>query len=258
MDISPPPRPARTNPVAGTGFPLRLRAVLAGLALALAAVWGPPAAALVRFDFEQAYYVHPERQVWDFSIIRADGIYHIFYHSIHEQTPHASAADTLWQATSPDLRHWSAPQAILTSGLGAWDAGAVWAPDVFRDEANKRWMIAYTGADATFNQSIGFATSDDLQGWTPVVDNPRLTPGPFNWVNQDSTWQDFRDPFVYRQDDRWHLLLTARSSGAGLPGVVHHAVSTDLVRWTDLDQRRFDRSAMVHDWRTTGNEHGLS
>jgi len=45
------------------------------------------AQALVRFDFEQKYYQHAGRQVWDFSMIRPDSIYHIFYHSILQQTP---------------------------------------------------------------------------------------------------------------------------------------------------------------------------
>ncbi|MFN2372110.1 MAG: hypothetical protein ABR506_13295, partial [Candidatus Krumholzibacteriia bacterium] len=118
-----------------------------GLALAavvLAAAM--PAAALVRFDFDQAFYSHPGRQVWDFSVTRVDSLYHIFYHTILESTPHSSYADTIWHATSTDLTHWDEPVPIVLSGTGAWDAGAVWAPDIFRDEAGGRWGLAYTGA----------------------------------------------------------------------------------------------------------------
>ncbi|WP_348260077.1 hypothetical protein, partial [Salmonella enterica] len=72
------------------------------LALALAALLLAPAArALVRFDFEQKYFVHPGRQVWDFSLVPADSLYHIFYHTILPSTPSAANGDTIWHAASP-------------------------------------------------------------------------------------------------------------------------------------------------------------
>jgi predicted GH43/DUF377 family glycosyl hydrolase len=198
--------------------------------LFLLALSAPAARALVRFDFEQAYYSHPQRQVWDFSVTKVDSTYHIFYHSIHEATPHATNADTLWHATSPDLRHWNAPEPILTSGTGHWDTASVWAPDVFRDEDNDRWGLAYTGADAGMNQRMGLAFSQDLFTWTPAV-NPILEPdsAAYNW-SPTGLWSDFRDPFLWQDGGGWHVLLTAKQS----VGVLYHAVSQDLVSWTDV------------------------
>ncbi|MCK9997212.1 MAG: hypothetical protein KAH56_13135, partial [Candidatus Krumholzibacteria bacterium] len=54
----------------------------------LSALFHPQKAeGLVRLDFEQKYFQHPGRQVWDFSIIRPDSVHHIFYHTILESTP---------------------------------------------------------------------------------------------------------------------------------------------------------------------------
>ena len=67
---------------------LRPSAVLAVAALlATSLLAAVPAHALIHYDFEQKYFTHPGRQVWDFSIVRADGVYHIFYHTIPLSTP---------------------------------------------------------------------------------------------------------------------------------------------------------------------------
>lgn len=194
----------------------------------------PRALALVRLDFEQKYFQHPGRQVWDFSIIRPDSVYHIYYHTILESTPNSVEADTLWHATSVDLKHWNLEGPILTIGPNTWDEGAVWAPDVFRDDANDRWGIAYTGCDASFNQRTCLAFSDDLYSWTKAAYNPAVVPDTDIYIwNPNGGWGNFRDPFVYRQDDRWHLLVTAKQDLGTATGVLYHGTSTDLINWQD-------------------------
>ncbi|MFT5233150.1 MAG: sucrose-6-phosphate hydrolase SacC (GH32 family) [Candidatus Krumholzibacteriia bacterium] len=193
------------------------------------------AQALVRFDFEQKYYQHANRQVWDFSIVRSDSIYHIFYHSIHEQTPNATFGDTIWQASSQDLKHWGVPIPILTVGDDPWDAGAVWAPDVVWEEANNRWAMAYTGNDLNFNQTICFAYSENLVQWHKAPLNPIVQADPTLYVWQDTEmWSDFRDPFIYGEDGDWHVLVTAQQDLSGNTGVLYHGVSTDLNFWSDV------------------------
>lgn len=222
-------------PTAPAKYPAN-RLAMGLLALVLiAALPVTPAGALVRFDFEQKYYQHPGRQVWDFSIIRPDSIYHIFYHTIAEATPNAAFADTIWQATSRDLKHWDTPVPILTVGQGPWDEGAIWAPDVFRDEANNRWGLAYTGCDAAMNQSICLAFSPDLVNWTKADANPVVQADSTTYVwDKSSGWADFRDPYIYRQDDQWHILVTAKQDLSGNKGVVYHGTSPDLAVWTDV------------------------
>ncbi len=203
--------------------------VLAALCLPLRAE------GLVRLDFEQKYFQHTDRQVWDFSIIRSDSVYHIYYHTILETTPNATRADTIWHATSPDLKHWNIEGPVLLVGPEPWDSGAIWAPDVFRDEANNRWAIAYTGCDDQFNQRICMAYSQDLYTWEKSPTNPTVVPDPDLYIwNPDGGWGNFRDPFVYRQDDQWHMLVTAKQSLTVTTGVLYHGTSNDLETWLDV------------------------
>lgn len=205
-----------------------------GVVLVVLGLLVPGADALVHFDFEQKFHVHPGRQAWDFSVVRRDSTYHLFYHGIPVDTPHASYADTIWHATSPDLAHWTVAGPAVLSGTGDWDAKAVWAPDVFRDEAQQRWVMAYTGADAGMNQRIGLAFSDDLEVWIPGP-NPVVQPDSnlYSWAPSRG-WSDFRDPFVYREDDQWHMLVTAVQWLGERTGVLFHAVSDDLLTWLDV------------------------
>ncbi len=208
---------------------------LFALTLLLAPIIANSASALVRLDFEQKYYQHKDRQVWDFSIVRPDSVYHIYYHTIHEATPSASQADTIWHATSLDQKHWNLEGPIFTSGPGDEDAGAMWAPDVFFDEESGLWKIAYTGCDARINQRICLAESPDLYNWTKLGANPILEPDQNDYIwDPEQWWSNFRDPFVYRENDQWHMLVTALQWQAkGQTGVLYHGVSDDLLNWTD-------------------------
>lgn len=193
------------------------------------------ALSLVHFDFDQKYFVHPHRQVWDFSVCRADSVYHIFYHTIHEQTPNAAYGDTIWHATSPDLKHWNIEAPILTVGPDFFDAGALWAPDIFRDPVKEKWMLAYTSCDNQMNQRISLASSDDLHEWSKVPFNPALEPDPDRYVwNPDGAWSDFRDPFVFYLTGVYHMLVTAKQNIDEPRGVLYHGVSLDLENWIDV------------------------
>jgi len=50
-----------------------------------------------------------------------------------------------------------------------------------------------------------------------------------------ASWPDeaWRDPWVFRDGDRWHMLITARANQGDLDdrGVIGHATSTDLRSW---------------------------
>lgn len=210
--------------------------LLAVLAIILPALPNP-AHALVRFDFEQKYFRHPGRQVWDFSIIRADDTYHIYYHSIPEAAPGAANGDTIWHATSADLARWDVQgPALVTADAAAWEQGAHWAPAVARDEDNERWVMLYTGVDARMNQLIGLAESPDLATWTRLGPGPAIAPDTTAYIwSAASYWSDFRDPYLWREDGLWHVLVTARSLvGGAARGVLFHASSPDLATWTDL------------------------
>lgn len=194
--------------------------------------------ALVNFDFEAPYLVHPGQQVWDFSLIRDAGQYHVFYHTIPQHDTHPANADTIWHATSPDLKHWEILGPALTSGPGWYDDVAIWAPDVVFDNDSGRWAMLYTGVSGPMVQRACLAWSGDLDTWTKSAANPVFEPDSltYHWA-PDQAWSSFRDPFVFHDGSQWNMLSTAGLRLGGYPGyrrgIVHRAVSPDLENWTD-------------------------
>ncbi|MDD5719556.1 MAG: hypothetical protein PHQ53_07710 [Candidatus Krumholzibacteria bacterium] len=206
--------------------------------IALFCVFAPqPAYALLTIDFEQTYYVHPGMQVWDLSLIRHDGLYNIFYHGIPEATPGATNAKHIWRATSSDLIYWSEPTIVLSTSDDPHEALAVWAPAVVHDDETGLWWMAYTGVDAQVNQRICMAWSRDLQTWFKSRLNPVLEPDPaaFYYPATDG-WAECRDPFLFREDGLWHMLVCARLYGiSGGRGALARTTSPDLLHWSPLE-----------------------
>ena len=101
----------------------------------------------------------------------------------------------------------SGPFASPTAPTGStWTGCTLQGPD-------GTWFTFYTGATLTPAgnvQSIGLATSDDLVTWDK---QGQLLESDPRWYEKlsDGQWHDeaFRDPFVYRDGDRWRMLITA-------------------------------------------------
>jgi len=216
-----------------------LRATLIGVAVVV--LWGlvpAPATALVEFDFEPPYLAMPQRQVWDFCVVRPDSVYHAFYHTIRQDIQHPAQADTIWHAVSEDMHDWEVLGAALTVGPEPCDANAMWAPDVVFDDVSGRWAMLYTGVDSRMIQRACLAWSDDLATWTKSPLNPVFEPDSltYHW-SPTQNWSSFRDPFVYHDGAQWIMLTTAGLRLGGYPGyrraIVHRAVSPDLESWQD-------------------------
>ena len=194
--------------------------------------------ALVSFDFETPYLVHPGQQVWDFCLVEHDGQYNAFYHTIPPAIQHPSAADTIWHAVSPDLRHWTINGPAITSGPDAWDGQAIWAPDVVFDEQTNRWAMLYTGVGQGMVQRACLAWSTDLVNWTKSFANPVFEPDSVTYYWAPSmNWSSFRDPFIYHDGQTWNMLSTAHLRLTEGPdnrrAIVHRSVSNDLENWQD-------------------------
>lgn len=208
-----------------------LLAAAVSVALLLSAL---PASALLSIDFEQQYYVHQGWQVWDFCLIEHDGLYRIYYLAVPESDADPMNSDNIWMSTSEDLRRWSEPQTVLSVSADPWEQGALWAPDVVYDQASGRWWMAYTGVALNRSQAIGMAWSTDLETWTKSEHNPVVAPEhePFLY-NPAGGWAECRDPYLYHQGDRWHMLATVKTDDMeGGRGAILHAASMDLEIWT--------------------------
>lgn len=142
-------------------------------------------------------------------------------------------------AVSEDLINWEVlPDALAVGDSPSWDSWTTWTGSVIQDDSGLWWMF-YTGTsreDGGDIQRIGAATSTDLMTWKKLEGNPLIEADP-NWYEQldYNLWHDqaWRDPWVFRHENTWHMLVTARGlEGDTLGrGLVGHATSSDLIKW---------------------------
>ncbi len=158
------------------------------------------------------------------------GQYHIFYqhnprgpywHQIH------------WgHAVSDDLVHWRDLPCALSPEADAVDPDGCWSGSAAVDDAGVP-IILYAAGDnrRSPNQGVALARStfptdadEDLTTW---VKHPELLISQQQGVGR---WGEFRDPFVWKEDDTWYVIV-----GSGLPGQGGTALaytSPDLLHWT--------------------------
>jgi len=180
--------------------------------------------------------------VWDFWIADDGERYHLFFLKasralLDPDRRHWRA--TIGHATSTDLVGWTEhADAVIPDDSPAFDDLATWTGSVVRD--GSRWRMFYTAvsrAEGGINQRISSVVSDDLFTWHREPDRQILEPDA-RWYEtaQAREWPDqaWRDPWVFRADDGWHMLVTARANhgDADNRGVIGHATSHDLVSWT--------------------------
>lgn len=180
--------------------------------------------------------------VWDFWTADDGQQYHLFFLHAPKSLGDPDARHynaSIGHAVSTDLTTWTrVPDALAHGGPDDFDALATWTGSVIR-HPDGTWFLFYTGArlvDGQNVQSIGYATSADLNTWTKHGQVAAADP---RWYEQlaDKGWHDeaFRDPWVLADPDGdgWHLLVTGRgkTGPADDRGVVGHCWSPDLRTW---------------------------
>jgi beta-fructofuranosidase len=186
----------------------------------------------------------PDSWVWDFWLADDGDRYHLFFlfaaRSLEdERRRHGQAA--IGHATSDDLRNWvHVGDVVAASEAPAFDDVATWTGSVVRG-GDGRWWLFYTGVtmvDGKFVQTIGAATSSDLDVWEKQPASPLVTADD-RWYERlgGGIWHEeaWRDPWVSAdpEGDGWHMLITARANQGPYDdrGVIGHAHSPDLRRW---------------------------
>jgi len=156
-------------------------------------------------------------------LIHWKGQYHIFY----QYNPLGAFHGTIhWgHALSPDLVHWEhlpialAPTPDGPVKDGCWSGCAV--------NNNGIPTLLYTGV---FPQVQCMATgSDDLLSWQKYPQAIISAPPPEIKVHSGG---EIRDPFVWKEKDRWYMLLGSRMEGVG--GLILLYCSDDLFHWEYL------------------------
>ncbi len=157
------------------------------------------------------------------------GEYHIFYLL-------SGFGGTPWaHIKSRDLIHWEElPIALPLGRPEEPDGGCVFTGSV--TESDGVFHIFYTGFNPQSpagRECVMHATSPDLVQWTK---QPQDTFRADGRVYDDLRGEDFRDPFVFRNEDDglWWMLLCARD-GRTRGCVTGVATSPDLTHWTQVE-----------------------
>ena len=145
------------------------------------------------------------------------GRYHLYY----QYNPNAAKwGDIHWgHATSTDLAHWQDEPIALAPSPGA-DAGGCFSGSFA--VVDGRPTLYYTGFTGE-RQVQCAATSDDLQRWTKHPERTIVEPP------EGVEPQDFRDPYVFRHDGRWYMVVGASLNHARGQALLYR--SDDGVAW---------------------------
>src|SRR4029453_18596981 len=179
----------------------------------------------------------------DFTVVKRDGLYHIFYTNENKLAPHSPISEVSFgHATSWDLYIWTHQETVLTVRPDEWDNAHVWAPHIV--ENNGLYWMFYTGVtdDSVYasHQRIGIATSTDLFNWNRL-DAPVYSCAQVPWSFCDTPplmGGQFRDAFVMRdpiEPGQWRMMYSAHPAIDPGNMVVGSALSTgEPTAWSDL------------------------
>lgn len=156
-------------------------------------------------------------------VIQWQGQYHLFY----QYNPHgANHANMHWgHAVSDDLVYWQDLPIALAPTPDSVDEGGIFSGCAV--DNNGVPTIFYTGVSPDYTSQVQcMATSDDnLITWQKHPENPVVEDVP----PEAKQTTDFRDPFVWHEDNKWHMLVGSSIADKG--GTVFLYQSDDLINW---------------------------
>lgn len=159
-----------------------------------------------------------------------NGQYHLFYQH-NPQGPYFHQIH--WgHWVSDDLVHWRDLPIALAPEKNAVDPDGVWSGSAAYDENGMPALFFTAGDDsAKPNQRVGLARTTFLQNG----DNDLI-----HWVKHPEPlivqekgvglFGDFRDPFVWKEEDTWYLLIGSGIEGEG--GTALAYTSMDMLNWS--------------------------
>ncbi|WP_217447623.1 family 43 glycosylhydrolase [Maribellus comscasis] len=133
-------------------------------------------------------------EIWAPHIIFHNNLYHMFYTKI-------GIPREIHHVVSRDLFNWSksekpvlALKNELTENMKNKD------PMVFRDEANKQWIMYYSMMKDDKHWVVGYSTSDNLNNWS----DPKIC------FDENTDMPGVESPFVVKRGEYYYLFLSAR------------------------------------------------
>jgi sucrose-6-phosphate hydrolase SacC (GH32 family) len=151
-------------------------------------------------------------------LIRWGDQYHLFYQK-NANGPYWGHLN--WgHMTSPDLLRWTEMPVAVTPGPGI-DQEGCWSGSVIDHDG--KLTTVYTGVDGK-KACVCVAQSEDGVNFIKYSANPVIPQQP-----SESTFLDFRDPFVWREGETYYLLIGAGVRDGGGTAFLYR--SKDLVTW---------------------------
>lgn len=168
-----------------------------------------------------------------------DGAYHVFYqHLPFWGVPGAANAPGWGHAASRDLVRWEHWPIALMPRPGKCDAGGVASGCCV--VADGLPTIVYTSVPP---QAQSLARSfDGMRTWRRYADNPVLAAPP----GVPGLADGFRDPFVWREDGQWRMLVGSGITGVGGTALLYE--STDLMAWRYLGRLSTGMGPDCYQW----------
>jgi len=159
--------------------------------------------------------------------IQWDGTYHLFY----QHNPNAAVwGDMHWgHATSPDLIHWGDLPIAIAPTPGTYDESGIFSGcTVNHDGIPTVFYTATRGAHCEIQTQAMATSADGLLTWTKYPGSPVIREVP----PESGQTRDFRDPYVWKEDDAWYMVLGSRIQDVG--GAIFLYRSSNLVDWEYL------------------------
>ena len=149
------------------------------------------------------------------------------YHMFFQHNPYgAESANKSWgHAVSKDLVHWEHLPIALTPNPGSYDQDGVYSGCCVVHEGVP--TIIYTGVRPEV-QCIA-VSHDGMRTWEKYSGNPVIPKRPGEDVAGASKLEGFRDPFAWKEDDAWYMVIGSGIEGEGGAALLYK--SADLVHW---------------------------
>ena len=157
-------------------------------------------------------------------LIYYDGRYHIFN---QKNGTNVYLGQINWgHFSSPDLVQWTEHRPALTPEPG-YDQLGIWSGHCVLDDQGIPVLI-YTGGDGGPNgMCLAYPQDSSLIEWEKYQGNPVIDGPP-----QQYTRKDFRDPYVWKENDTWFMIIGFGIEEEGVKkGTVLLYQSSDLKSW---------------------------
>ncbi len=188
-------------------------------------------------DCIQNGYTPANLNLADFSIIKSNGYFHLFFIPRIPQGNPLFPGQEHWfgHAVSKNLDTWTTVDpALLIEPNNYYESSHIWAPFIFQKD--EFFYMIYTGLSNEFSQVLCMAYSNDpdLKKWKRFDNNPITPITGFNWhwLNNHKHTRHARDPHVICLGNDYIIYYTAMyKNGCPAVGALY---SKDLEKWDDI------------------------